>query len=115
MFYKNSLLLKTSSIPWSISILRPRCAQSRRPAGDVSVCAAGGGGCARVGTGGTCGSAARLSEGACPGPCRRRGYRRRPLPRGGRCFRADSRCPPVDSWCCSLNEEIDQVTIFLNI
>lgn len=94
-----------------ISTLRLRCARSRRPAGGASARAAGGGGCARGGTGGTCGSAAQLSEGACPGPCRRRGYQRQRPPREGRCFRVDSRCPLVDSWCCSLKTEMVDINL----
>lgn len=57
-----------------------------------------------VGMDGICGSATRPSGGACPSPGRRRGCQRQHLPRVDRCSRVDSRCLPVDSWCCSLNK-----------
>ena len=108
-FFKNSLWLKkVSSLAggWmsapEISTLRPHCARWPQPAGGASVCAAGGGVCACAGRGETCGWAMQPSEEACPGRGRHRGCRRRRRLRAGRCFRADSRCPPADSWCCSL-------------
>lgn len=85
-----------------ISTLRPHCARWPQPAGGASACAAGGGVCACAGRGETCGWATRPSGEACPGRGRHRGCRRRRRPRAGRCSRADSRCPPADSWCCSL-------------